>query len=451
MNTAVIGLGRVGLPHALVAADSGHTVYGVDRSQIIVDELTSCKTPFYEPDLDNLLKKHLNQSFIPTTDLRKAIGRTELVIITIGTEMDDKFENTDLSNLYNLIDDIINCDLYNKTMMLRTTVPIGTTDVITNRIEKKTGYKREKEFSVVFCPERTVEGKAVVEERMLPKIIGSYGSRGFKKCEKFFRSIGGEIIRVQDVKVAELAKLIDNAYRQLNFAFACDVALLAEDLKIDGIEAIESANKSYPRNNIPYPSYGVSGYCLTKDPYILEESFENIKSLRGFGSVWFYARKSNDFLPNYVAHLLHWLTDNRELHGKLHVLVAGMTFKEDVDDVRNSHGLQIVKKINEQFDDVRITIYDPFLKENDEKNLYLRIPSPILEYVKINERFEEAIFDQDVVIFTVKHRVFCTLRGTKILKLIEGMRKPPIIIDGWNIFPELKTCEKIIYHGVGNG
>jgi len=290
MKAVVIGLGRIGLPLALVAADAGIDVTGIDIKKELIGGLLNKKVPFYEPYMEELLKKHCQKNFYPKLqeDAVNDIEGAGYIIITIGTEFVKYPQKPSIDRLFSIIDDLLQIGIRDKTVIIRVTLPIGYTDKIRKKIEE-TGLKEGKDFYLAFVPERIMEGKAIEEEKTLPKIIGCYSDESFKKVSEFFKKVGGGIIRVTNPRTAEFIKLIDNAWRNTRFAFANELAFLAEENEIDVLEAIECANKGYERNQIPIPG-PVSGYCLGKDPYILEGAFEKVVKKRGFNSLWYYGR-----------------------------------------------------------------------------------------------------------------------------------------------------------------
>jgi len=411
MKAVVVGLGRIGLPLALVAADAGINVTGIDIKKDLIETLLNKKIPFYEPYLEELIKKHCKKNFYPKlqndaiTDIREA----EYIIITIGTEFVRYPQKPSIERLFLIIDDLLQIGIKNKTIVIRVTLPIGYTDKIRKKIET-TGLKESTDFYLAFVPERIMEGKAIEEEKNLPKIIGCYSDKSFEKINKFFKKIGGGIIRVKDPKTAEFIKLIDNAWRNTRFAFANELAFLAEENDIDVWEAIKSANEGYERNQIPIPG-PVSGYCLGKDPYILEGAFEKVAEKRGFDSVWYYGRLANDWL-------IHKIVD--KIEGKK-ILVAGLSFKADIDDFRFSHGIEIVRKLVKY--GYKVFVHDPFM----DKNFYTSLPKDIEEKVKKVSSLERGVRSVDSIIFAVAHKEYKKLRKKDF---------PPSItvIDLWNIF-----------------
>ena len=202
MKVSVFALGRTGLPLSLVCADSGFEVIGIDINKELVSQIKTGIAPFHEPGMKELLKKHLNKNFFPTTDITDAVKDSDYFVIAIGTKFKKYPEQGSITNLYKVVDRIIDIGVKGKTLIFRVTLPIGTTDKIKKRIEK-TGYIEGKDFFIAFVPERLMEGKAIEEEKNLPKVIGCYNDRSFERVKKFFEKIGGEIVKVANPKIAE--------------------------------------------------------------------------------------------------------------------------------------------------------------------------------------------------------------------------------------------------------
>jgi len=433
MNICIFGLGRIGLPISLVCSDSGFKVIGIDINKDLVENLKQKKIPFNEPGMADLLNKNLNENFFPRhqdENITKDLKKSEYIIITVGTGFAKFPEKPNLSTLYSIIGQLIASDLKGKTVILRVTLPIGTTDNIKEFIEKKTCLKEGEDFWFSFVPERLMEGKAISEEKSLPKIVGTYNDLCFMKVSNFFSKIGGDILRVSNPRTAEFIKLIDNSWRNTRFAFANDLSFLSECYGINVIEAIESANKGYKRNEIAYPG-PVSGYCLGKDPYLLELSFKKIAEKRGFGSVWYYGRQANDWLNNKILD---------DINGN-NILIAGLSFKENIDDYRYSHAIELIRLLLRK--KYNITACDPFLNTN----YYTILPKDIKDNIKNYNSLNKVSLDNiDTLIFTTRHDEYKKL---DLVKLI-GIRKQPItVIDLWNIFKNRYNKNIILYKGFG--
>lgn len=429
MIISVFALGRTGLPLSLVCANSGFKVIGIDINQELVDQIKRGETPFYEPGMKELLEKHLNKKFFPTTEITDDVKKSDYFIIAIGTKFNRYPEKGSLTNLYKVLDRVLEIGVKGKTIIFRVTLPIGTTDKIKERIEKE-GFVEGQDFFLAFVPERLMEGKAIKEEKNLPKVIGCYNDKSFEKVESFFKKIGGDIVRVSNPKTAEFIKLVDNSWRNMRFAFANEVAFLSDANNVNAMEVLRAANKGYERNQIPFPG-PVSGYCLGKDPYLLEMAFDKVIT-RGFNSVWFYARRANDWLCKKIV---------KEVKGP-NVLVAGLTFKQDIDDFRNGHSLDIIELlIAENFN---VMVHDPYL----DNHTYTRLPSHLEKNVNKTDLID-GIKKADTIIFATAHKEYKKLDAEKI---VNNTKKGAQIIDLWNIFErKLDKNKDIDYIGLGRG
>jgi len=437
-NICVIGIGRIGLALALVCAKKGHSVIGLDKSESRLSDVRENNFRAPERRLEReLLRKHLKKNLFVSEDLQIALSKSTIVFVTVGTSVRAN-ETADLTNLFYLVNNICRKaeNVKGKLFIFKSTLPIGTTRKIVRMIEEKTGLECGKDFYLVFSPERVLGDKAIVEMQSVPKIIGGIDKVSAEKAVDVYKTIGGKIIVLENPEAAELIKLVDNAYRQTMFAFANDVALIAERFGLDAYEIIKAANDSYPRNRVPFPSAGVSGYCLTKDPLYLETSFKDVAEKRGFPSVWYNARKTNDYMPAHVVELLEkQLTKVGSSLEGANVLVCGITYKENVDDTRSSHGLEIAKMLEEK--GVNVFVWDP------------NVHCPNALTYKIVDDIEEVIQNIDALIFTVKHDEFMKLNeNNEILRILEKMRKP-VLVDGWGIFRKLKNEKHVYYTCVG--
>jgi nucleotide sugar dehydrogenase len=216
----------------------------------------------------------------------------------------------------------------------------------------------------------------------------------------------------------------------MRFSFANEIAFLSDVNGINAMEVLRAANTGYERNAIPYPG-PVSGYCLGKDPYLLEMAFDKV-IVRGFNSVWFYGRRANDWLCEKIV---------SEVKGS-NVFVAGLTFKQDIDDFRNSHSMDIIELLLAE--DFNVMVHDPYL----DKHTYTRLPAHIDKSVE-KTSFINAIKKADTIILATPHKEY---RSLKEELLIKNTKKGVKILDLWNIYEgKLENKENIEYRGLGRG
>jgi UDP-N-acetyl-D-mannosaminuronic acid dehydrogenase len=421
----VIGLGRIGLPVALVTADSGLVVRGVDASEVSIASLKDRKAPFEEPGLSELIEKHAGKNFLPMTwdDATTAdFANVRWIVVTIGVHVLPWPNPADLSILYSIISGLMQRDgLKGRTLILRTTLPVGTTCLIADHIEETTDLVIGKDFNLAFIPERLVEGMAISEERSLPKIIGPVNAEALTEAKELFSHIGGGLIEMSNSDSAEFVKLIDNAWRHTRFAFANDAAVAASANGVDIIEVINAANQDYDRNSVALPG-PVSGYCLGKDPLIFEYAFQNVEPKRELPSVWLTALRSSQALVPWTASRVK---GNR-------ILVAGLSFKEDVDDFRMSFSEPLIEALLDAGHEV--SVCDPELGRNAYTQLWPNVANRVAVSgtdlaVMINEA------EYDTIIMAVRHSIWNDSGADLVGK--------GLIIDLWNSYRNVSGMERI--------
>jgi UDP-N-acetyl-D-mannosaminuronic acid dehydrogenase len=268
-KVAVIGAaGHVGLPLALVLADHGNDVVGIDINEVAVKEINEGQMPFYEEGADTLLKECLiSGKFRMTTDLSR-VQKADVIIIILGTPVDENF-NPILSGLVRLIDNICPFLRKGQQIVLRSTVSPGTTDRVKKTIQKKTGMVEGRDFDLFYAPERVLQGKAISEIKDLPHIVGAYSQESFEKIGGFFSTFSEAAQHHMKPVEAEIGKLITNMSRYVNFALANEFHMIADlhDANINKI--IDACNDDYPRLHLPGPGPNVGGPCLFKDGWFL--------------------------------------------------------------------------------------------------------------------------------------------------------------------------------------
>jgi|TARA_B110000495_G_scaffold203118_1_gene225536 UDP-N-acetyl-D-mannosaminuronic acid dehydrogenase len=421
----VIGLGRIGLPVALVTADSGLVVRGVDASDISIASLKDRKAPFEEPGLSELIEKHAGKNFLPMTwdDATTAdFANVRWIVVTIGVHVLPWPEPADLSIIYSVINGLMQRDgLKGRTLILRTTLPVGTTSLIADHIEETTDLVIGKDFNLAFIPERLVEGMAISEERSLPKIIGPVNAEALTEAKELFSHIGGGLIEMSNSDSAEFVKLIDNAWRHTRFAFANDAAVAASANGVDIIEVINAANQDYDRNSVALPG-PVSGYCLGKDPLIFEYAFQNVEPKRELPSVWLTALRSSQALVPWTASRVK---GNR-------ILVAGLSFKEDVDDFRMSFSEPLIEALLDAGHEV--SVCDPELGRNAYTQLWPNVANRVsVSGTDLAVMLNDA--EYDTVIMAVRHSVWKDSGADLVGK--------GLIIDLWNSYRNVSGMERI--------
>lgn len=408
----IIGVGYVGLTLGVVLADRGFEVVGYDVNKDRVKKLQNGEPTFYEKGIDILLKKYINKNFrvtnkIPDVDF-------DAFIISVGTPFDNKTERPVLDQLIHGTKEVATMLTDNSLVIIRSTVPVGATRGVVKPLLDKTG----KRYYLAFCPERTAEGVALKELVELPQIIGGMDNESVERAFALFRKVTPTIVEVESLEAAEMIKLINNCYRDLNFAFANEIALICERLKLNPFKTISAANLGYSRSNVPKPGL-TGGTCLRKDPYILADFAKR----NGYEAKLITAgRKLNDYIPNHIAKKIyeHTISAKKECK-QSKIFITGFAYKGDPEnnDIRDSLTINLVEEFK-KLGFVNIFGHD-FVVDFENLNAIG------IDTCSIEEGFNQA----DCVVFANNHKAYGTL---DIENLILKLNKNSIVIDCWHNF-----------------
>lgn len=418
-NIAIIGIGRVGLPLALVFAAEGCTVFGIGRDAAKIEKIQKGIMPFMETDAEALLKKLVNKRFFPTTDY-SLIKKCDYIILTLGTPIDENM---------NPVYDQINASLKaaipylkpGQTLILRSTVSPRTTQYVSLIINSMNGLHVGKNFFIAFCPERIAEGKALEEIKTIPQIIGGIDRASAKKGNELFKKIVKDTILTDDIS-AELAKLFTNMYRYINFAIANEFMVLADNYRRNIYEIVDLVNYNYKRGGLNLPGL-TGGPCLFKDGFFLISDLP-------FADLISTSWKINESIPLL---LVKRIRERTKLVGKK-VALLGLGFKAETDDIRESLSFKVRKALLRER--AIVTLHDPYVKE---------YPNQIIE-----QDVHKALEDADVIFIATKHHQYQSLNIQKIKKLA---KKNCIICDIWNVFKTGRIVYKLNYleeNGINN-
>lgn len=426
-TVCVVGMGYVGLTLAVVLAENDYEVYGVEINPKVVKDLKAGKPHFHEINLDKLLKRYVNKNLFITEKMpEKGI---DVFIISVGSPIDKETKKPILDSVVNSAKTVAENLNDGSLVILRSTVPVGTTRKIVKPILDKSG----KSYHLAFCPERTIEGKALTELKELPQIIGGLDEDSVDKAQDLFRKITPTIIEVDSLESAEMVKLLNNTYRDLMFAYANEVAMICEKLNLDAVEVIKKANLGYSRSNIPTPGF-VGGACLEKDPHILVDMSKKegyIPNLIKTG------RDINENQPAYVVEqIVNFLKDKEKEIAKSKILVSGFGFKgrPETDDTRGSLTLDLVKE----------------LKKKGFENIcghdFVISGEKLKEFDVVPCKLEEGFSDADCVIIANNHESYLKI---DIERLTTAMKEDSLIYDVWHLFYAKEMHKKVTHMGVG--
>lgn len=387
-QVCVIGLGYIGLPTSIVAANSGFKVVGFDVDVQRVERINSFDPVIEEPDLFEKLKQALlSKNFYASTQITPA----DCFIIAVPTPFKEH-KKADLSYVWSAAESIATVLKAGDVVILESTVPVGATDQLAEKLQNKTDLKAGIDFFVAHCPERVLPGKIFHELVYNSRIIGGINQKSVDKAKMFYKKFVRASLYLTNATAAEMVKLVENSSRDVEIAFAHQVAAMAYKMGLNPFEVIELANK-HPRVNILNPSCGVGGHCLAVDPWFLIETFpEQTELLRT-------ARDINDNKPLTVVQAARRCIDewkkNNQSKGKCKVAVLGLAYKPDIDDLRESPALKIAQELHKQTD-IELLPCEPYVHNEEMKKLFEK------EGVSLQLAVEHA----DIIVCLVKHTPF---------------------------------------------
>jgi UDP-N-acetyl-D-mannosaminuronic acid dehydrogenase len=433
----IIGLGYVGLTLATVMAGVGFDVLGVEIRDDVLEKIKQGEPQFYEPGLAGRLSNLIKQGKIQFSQTIPPDWGGTVFIITVGTPLgpDGKIRIDYIEGVGRQVaGQLKKGDL----VVMRSTVKIGTTRNLIHPILQEAGVH----FDMAFCPERTLEGRALIELRQLPQIVGGMTPAAAIRASQLFQFVTPTVIRVSDVETAEMVKLIDNTNRDIMFAYANEVARACDAIGISAIEVIQVGKLGYPRTNIPAPGL-VGGPCLEKDPYILAEGIRE----RGVEmEMTLAARKINERQPLEVVEFIKRQTSQIEgFPPRPEIAMLGLAFKGQpaTDDLRGTMARPIFSALQKHFPGANCRGYDAVVTA-DEVRLFGLQPCSSLE---------DALQGVNIALILNNHMEFVMM---PLETMFEKMARPSLIYDIWNAFDarELnipKGCGYVALgsHGIG--
>jgi len=447
-NIVVIGMGYVGIPMAAILADvDDFFVTGIQRksqrSGWKIDWINSGKNPFEgeEPGLDELISRVIKNKKFYVSDSYDACNDADFILIDVQTpvEMEDKIPRYE--SLIEVSEKISKHMRKGVTIIIESTVAPGTTNNIVQPIlEEGSGLKRGEDFYLVFSFERVMPGKLLEFITDIPRVIGGGCKEANERAKLLYGKVVNEDLHITDTLTAELTKCIENAYRDVNIAFANEMALLCEDFGRNIFEIIKLINQREDRM-MHYPGSGVGGHCLTKDPWLLLYGYDKYTQSKNKAKIKIIpdSRNLNDYMPKHMVELMEdALEEVGKIVDNIKVVLLGVSYKANTDDVRNTPTEHIVKFLTSKYHSHNIVYiaHDPYVKLKD------------YNLTEFTTNFNEAVSEADVLIFTTNHKQYYNIDLDDLKKRL----RTPIIIDGRNIFNREKLKSKgFIYRKVGEG
>lgn len=373
----VIGLGYIGLPTALMMASHGVEVIGTDYNKELVDTLNSGKTTFEEEGLLDLFNDAVHSGIKFTTEYQK----TDMYIVSVPTPYDKASKKVDPCYVVSAIKEIMNVCEKGTIVVIESTVSPGTIDKYVRPIIEEKGLKIGEDIHLVHAPERIIPGNMVYELLNNNRTIGADSRKIGEKVKEYYASFcKGEIV-VTDIKTAEMTKVVENTFRAVNIAFANELAKICRYDNMDVYEIIKICNM-HPRVNILQPGPGVGGHCISVDPWFLVGDYPSL------AKVIDESMKTNDKMPDFVLNRIYDIMRENGIDEIKRVGLYGLSYKEDVDDFRESPTLQLLES-QERHLGSPLKVYDPFIKDDIVENQY--------------HNFDEFLSDIDFVVIMVGH------------------------------------------------
>jgi UDP-N-acetyl-D-mannosaminuronic acid dehydrogenase len=455
----VIGMGYVGIPAAVLLANSGHDVTGIQRrskrSGWKIDWLNQGRCPIGgdEPELPEMLEAVVKAGKFRVTEDYSAIMDVDFILIDVQTPTDENHipQYESLKEVSHQIGRLIRPG---QIVVIESTVAPGTTENLVKPIlEQESGLQAglPDGFGLCFSYERVMVGRLIHNIREYPKIVGGIDDETTRQSIELYQSIVKGGVHGTDPMTAEVSKTVENAYRDVQIAFANEVALLCESLGVDvydvrkfvnGLPNDPSVPHANPVRDMHFPGAGVGGHCLPKDTWLLMHGFNEYPQHKAEGarriiypsSLVIDARILNDWMPLHMVDLLESALEEakRELKGAL-ICVLGYAFLENSDDPRNTPTVPLLEELKNR--GARYVLHDPYIKQTEEGYL-------------IEPDLDKALNGCEAVVLMTKHNQYKSITPDQLNNLM----RTKVIIDGRNLFePEKFITSGFIFRGIGKG
>lgn len=434
-RVCIIGLGYVGLTLAVAMADSGFEVFGVEIRDDVVDGLRRKVPHFHEPRLEEKLGRVIDKGALKLGKTVDDDFRASVYIITVGTPLTSEGE-IQLRFIEQATQQVAAALKDGDLIILRSTVRLGTARNVVRPILESTG----KSFQIAMCPERTLEGRALLELHELPQIIGADDPDTRFRCAQIFTVMTPTTVQVSSLEAGELVKLTDNTFRDVTFAFANEIAKLCARLGVSAREVIAAGKLGYPRTNVAWPG-PVGGPCLEKDPHILAQG------AAAYGvemAITKAARRTNEEQPDDAAALIAEQAARMPgFSGAPRIALLGLAFKgvPATDDLRGTMAKPILRALRDRFPRATVTGYDPVVKAADARAYFGEID--------MVSNLGDAFSGADLVVIANNHPSF---KAMDLAAHAEAMSRPAIVYDFWNLFDDVAVSmpDKVVYLGLGS-
>ena len=429
MKVAVIGLGYVGIPVAAALASKNVRVVGIDIDPRKVEAVSAGRSPLRgrEPGLEELIAKGVaSKRLTATTDYASA-DASDALIVSVETPIDDATHDPEYKALKSALRGLAPHLKRGALVSIESTIAPGTmSGVARPTLERGSRKKAGRDFHLVHCPERVTAGKLLHNLTTLDRVIGAADERGRRKAFALYSKFVEGNLHATDWLSAEISKTAENAYRDVQIAFANEVALICEELGANAFRIRELVN-TCPGRDMLAPGAGVGGHCIPKDSWLLVAPVVNQKPV-----LIPAAREINDYMPTRMAQLVEeaMREAGRRIRGS-RVAVLGFAYRENTDDARNSPAIPLIRELRHRGADV--TIHDPFARGQ--------------RGFKVTREIRTAVKGADCVALVTAHDAY---RRLDLAKLRRWLRHRAIV-DGRNAFDGSLVKRGFVYRAIGKG
>ncbi|MEH7483084.1 nucleotide sugar dehydrogenase [Neobacillus drentensis] len=412
MKICTIGLGYIGLPTSIMFAKHNVEVVGVDVKQSVIDSLNNGKIHIEEPGLQEALEEVLEKGTFKASIMPE---EANAFIISVPTpNHDDEYKSCDLTYVVSAVNSVLPYVEKGNVIIVESTIGPRSMDDVVKPLVEEAGFVVGKDIFLVHCPERVLPGQILHELVYNNRIVGGITPECTLAGAMVYSTfVKGEIIKT-NAKTAEMSKLMENTFRDVNIALANELAKVCNELEINSLDVIQMANK-HPRVNLHTPGPGVGGHCLAVDPYFIVAKAPETAQLINL------SRSINTSMPHYVVENVNKLMKN--VDGKV-VTVFGLTYKGNVDDIRESPAIEIFEMLKDQ-NDFEVRAYDPHVQ---------------LDWVISN--LEEAVTGSDLIVVLSDHDEFKVLDGQEFVKMNNKR-----IFDTKNVVKSVSTDLEYMNYG----
>ena len=429
MKVAVIGLGYVGVPVAAALASKGVRAVGIDINPRKVEAVGAGRSPLEgdEPGLEELIASGVGRGRLTATTDYAGVDGADAAIVSVETPINDETRDPEYKALKSALRSLAPHVRKGMLVSIESTLAPGTmAGVVRPILERGSGLKAGRDFHLVHCPERVTAGKLLKNLTTLDRVIGTQDERGFRKASSLYAKIVQGELHGTDWISSEITKTAENAYRDVQIAFANEVALICEELGANAYRVRELVN-TCPGRDMLSPGAGVGGHCIPKDPWLLVSPVIHQKPV-----LIPTAREVNEYMPVRMAQLCEEAM--REAGRRIRnskIAVLGLAYRENTDDARNSPAIPLIRELRRRGADV--TIHDPFAKT--------------IRGFTVTRDLKTALKGTDCLALVTAHE---TYRKLDLGKLKRWMRHRAIV-DGRNVFDGSVVKKGFVYRAIGKG